>query len=172
TATFLMLAACTSGDAGTNDGGESKLNTVLEKKEIKIGVMADAPPWGVEESSGEYKGFDIDIAEALADSLNAEATFVSTTNESRIPMLETDKVDIVIAALTSLDERAQKVEMTVPYAATGQVVLAPKNSGISDYDDLSERKVAATRGSIPATILETKFPEADAVLFESVADST
>lgn len=168
------LTACTSeGGAGAANPttGESTLTKILSSKKITIGVFADAPPYGVMNSSGEYEGFDIDKAEALGASLGAEIEYVSTTNANRIPLLETGKVDVIIAALTNLDERAQAVAMTRPYAAEGQVVLVPKGSDITSYDDLSGRSVAATRGSVPATILENRFPEANASLFEAVADS-
>lgn len=167
----LTLAACTSSGSSAAGTQESTLTKVLEKKTLVVGVFADAPPYGVMKSSGEYEGFDIDAAQALADSLGAKIEFVSTTNANRIPLLETGKVDIVIAALTNLDERAQKVAMSRPYAAEGQVVLVPAGSDIASYDDIAGRTVAATRGSVPATILESRFPEANASLFEAVADS-
>jgi len=171
-ATALALSGCTSPSAGEGaGGGQSALTKVLSSKTIKIGVFADAPPYGVMSSNGTYEGFDIDKANALAKSLGAKAQFVSATNASRIPMLETGKVDVIIAALTNLDERAQKVAMTRPYAAEGQVVLVPAGSPIKTYADLTGRSVAATRGSVPATILASKFPEAKATLFEAVADS-
>ncbi len=167
----LALSACTSGGGSAGATSESTLTKVLSKKTLVVGVFADAPPYGVMKSSGEYEGFDIDAAQALADSLGAKIEFVSTTNANRIPLLETGKVDIIVAALTNLDERAQKVAMSRPYAAEGQVVLVPAGSDITSYDDLSGRSVAATRGSVPATILESRFPEANASLFEAVADS-
>lgn len=167
----LALAACTSSGSPGATAQESTLTKVLEKKTLVVGVFADAPPYGVMASSGEYEGFDIDAAQALADSLGAKIEFVSTTNANRIPLLETGKVDIIVAALTNLNERAQKVAMSRPYAAEGQVVLVPAGSDITSYDALAGRTVAATRGSVPATILETRFPEANASLFEAVADS-
>ncbi|MGB3486376.1 MAG: transporter substrate-binding domain-containing protein [Mycobacterium sp.] len=171
-ALVVIATGCTSaGQAGPTAAGESTLTKVLNSKKISIGVFADAPPYAVMTSSGEYQGFDIDKARALADSLGAEVDFVSTTNASRIPMLETQKVDVVIAALTNLDERAQVVALTRPYASEGQLVVVPADSDINTYDDLNGRAVAATRGSVPATILETQFPEVRANLFEAVADS-
>ncbi|WP_017197849.1 transporter substrate-binding domain-containing protein [Arthrobacter sp. M2012083] len=169
-AAMLALSGCTSSGAAQGSS-PSKLQEVLKSKKIKVGVFSDAPPYGVMASSGQYEGFDIDKAKALASSLGAEIEFVSTTNASRIPMLETGKVDVIIAALTNLDERAQVVAMSSPYASEGQLVLVPKGSDIDSYEDLKGRSVAATRGSVPATILEKQFPEAKASLFESVADS-
>ncbi len=171
-AVVLLASACTSsGQTGPAAGGPSTLTKVLENKKLTVGVFADAPPYGVMNSSGQYEGFDIDKAHALADSLGAEVEFVSTTNASRIPMLETGKVDVIIAALTNLDERAQVVAMTRPYASEGQLVVVPAASDIRTYDDLDGRAVAATRGSVPASILESRFPQANASLYEAVADS-
>ncbi len=169
-ATAALLAGCTSsGQAGTSQ--PSVLSRVLSSKKLTIGVFADAPPYGVMNASGDYQGFDIDKARALANSLGAQVQFVSTTNASRIPMLETGKADVIIAALTNLDERAQVVALTRPYASEGQLVVVPANSPVRSYDDLAGRTVAATRGSVPATILESEFPQAKFSLFESVADS-
>lgn len=171
-AVVLLASGCTSsGQTGPAAGGPSTLTEVLENKKLTVGVFADAPPYGVMNSSGQYEGFDIDKAHALADSLGAEVEFVSTTNASRIPMLETGKVDVIIAALTNLDERAQVVAMTRPYASEGQLVVVPAASDIRTYDDLDGRAVAATRGSVPASILESRFPQANASLYEAVADS-
>lgn len=171
-AAVVLASGCTSaGQTGGAATGPSTLTKILESKKIVVGVFADAPPYGVMNSSGQYEGFDIDKARALADSLGAEVEFVSTTNASRIPMLETAKVDVIIAALTNLDERAQVVAMTRPYASEGQLVVVPADSDIRTYDDLIGRNVAATRGSVPATILETRFPQANASLFDAVADS-
>ncbi|ODR16316.1 transporter substrate-binding domain-containing protein [Mycolicibacterium porcinum] len=168
--TVLVVAGCTSsGQTGTAQG--SVLTRVLTSKKLTVGVFADAPPYGVMTSSGDYEGFDIDKARALADSLGAKVEFVSATNASRIPMLETGKADVVIAALTNLDERAQVVALTRPYASEGQLVVVPADSPIRSYDDLAGRTVASTRGSVPATILEAEFPQAKPSLFEAVADS-
>lgn len=171
--TVLVVTSCTSSGSGNGavGTGQSVLTKVLQTKKVSIGVFADAPPYGVMNSSGQYEGFDIDKARALADSLGAEVEFISTTNASRIPMLETGKVDVIIAALTNLDERAQVVAMTRPYASEGQLVVVPAGSDIRTYEDLTGRNVAATRGSVPATILAAQFPQANASLFEAVADS-
>ncbi|KOS54660.1 ABC transporter substrate-binding protein [Rhodococcus rhodochrous KG-21] len=169
--TAFAISGCTSSSGTHSADGESVLSKVLTSRKLTVGVFSDAPPYGVLNSAGVYEGFDIDKAEALAQSLGAEIEYVSTTNANRIPLLESGKVDVVIAALTNLDERAQVVAMSRPYASEGQVVLVPKGSTIASYDDLAGRRVAATRGSVPATVLESRFPDANANLFEAVADS-
>lgn len=168
-------AGCTSAGAQTSSGGSaasnSHLTRILKSKTIKIAVQSEAAPWGVQQSDGHYEGFDIDIANALGKALGAKVEFTAATNESRIPLLQADKVDVVIASFTATNERAQQVAFTVPYAAGGTLIAVPANSSIHSYADLKGKTVSASRGSIGEAILTSHFPDATPSLFNSFADS-
>ncbi|MEO6900453.1 MAG: transporter substrate-binding domain-containing protein [Mycobacteriaceae bacterium] len=150
---------------------DSHLTKVLKSHTIRVGVQTEASPWGVRQSNGSYEGFDIDIAKALGKALGATVDFVPATNESRIPMLKADKVDVMIASFTATDERAQQVAFTIPYAASGTLIAIPKSSAIRSYADLAGKSVSASRGSIGDKILESQFPKAKPALFNTFADS-
>ncbi len=174
----LVTAGCTSsganasgGGGGTTSASDSHLTQVLKSHTIRIGVQSEAAPWGVQKSDGSFEGFDIDIAKALADALGAKPKFIAVTNESRIPMLQADKADVMIASFTATDERAQQVAFTIPYAAGGTLIAVPENSSIRSYGDLAGKSVSASRGSIGEQILESHFPKAKPALFNSFADS-
>lgn len=171
----LATAGCTSPEksakASGGGGSESHLTRVLKSKTVRVAVQSEAAPWGVLQSSGTYEGFDIDIANALGKSLGAEVKFVSTTNESRIPLIQADKVDVVIASFTATNERAKQVGFTVPYASGGTLVAVRADSPIKTYADLKGKSVSASRGSIGETILKKQFPDAKPALFNSFADS-
>src|ERR1035437_3697375 len=173
--TLLTTAGCASSGnvapGGSAAGSVSHLNRILNSKTIRIAVQSEAAPWGVLQSSGKYEGFDIDIANSLGKSLGAKVNFVSTTNESRIPLLQADKVDVVIAAFTATDTRAQQVGFTIPYASGGTLIAVAASSPIKSYSDLNGKSVSASRGSIGEAILESQFPKVKPVLFNSFADS-
>jgi polar amino acid transport system substrate-binding protein len=162
-----------SGGSGSASSsvGDSHLTKVLKSHTLRVGVQTEAAPWGVRQSDGSYEGFDIDIAKALGKSLGAKVQFVPATNESRIPMLQADKADVMIASFTATDERAQEVAFTIPYAAGGTLIAVPKNSDIKSYADLAGKTVSASRGSIGEQILKTDFPKAKPSLFNTFADS-
>lgn len=174
-AVLSATAGCTSQGAQASSGGSSAANShldrILKSKTIKIAVQSEAAPWGVQQSGGQYEGFDIDIANALGKALGAKVEFTAATNESRIPLLQADKVDVVIASFTATNERAQQVAFTLPYAAGGTLIAVPANSPIHSYDDLKGKTVSASRGSIGETILKNHFPDANPSLFNSFADS-
>lgn len=166
----LTAAACSAGGSGAI-ASESNLAQVLNSHEIKIAVQCQAAPWGIQESDGSHQGYDIDIANALAEALGAKVSWTCTTNEARIPSLKANKVDVVIASFTATDTRAQQVAFTIPYAVSGTRLAVPKNSEIKSYADLPGKKVSASRGSLGATVLQSEFPKADLQLFNSFADS-
>ncbi len=172
-AVALLVAGCTSSpsSAGAAPAGESHLNQVLDRKVLRVGVQTEVAPWGVLTSNGSREGYDITMAEALAESLGAEVEWVNATNETRIPLIQTDKVDVVIASFTVTPERAQSVGFSIPYAATGTVIVVPVDSDIQTYADVAGRTVATSRGSSGETILGEVFPDAQATKFESYADS-
>ncbi|HSO14778.1 MAG TPA: transporter substrate-binding domain-containing protein [Arthrobacter sp.] len=172
----LAVGGCSSGgaaNAGASAGAvaDSHLTKIVKSKTIKIAVSADSPGYGVMSSSGSYEGFDIDVANALGASLGAKVEFVTATNESRIPLLQTDKADVVIATFTASDARAQVVEMSDPYAASSTVFMVPAGSPIASYADLDGKSVATSRGSVGEQILKASFPNAKVTGFNTTADS-
>lgn len=173
----LTLGGCSSGGASNGSGaatgavGDSHLTQILKSKTVRIAVSADSPGYGVMNSSGAHEGFDIDVANALGASLGAKVEFVTATNESRIPLLQTDKADAVIATFTASDARAQVVDMSEPYAASSTVFMVPAGSPISSYADLDGKAVATSRGSVGEQILKASFPNAKITGFNTTADS-
>lgn len=178
-AVLAMASAGCMSRSDANGGSEgaagsvsdSHLTKVLKSHTLRVGVQTEAAPWGVRQSDGSYEGFDIDIAKALGRALGAKVQFVPATNESRIPMLQADKADVMIASFTATDDRAQQVAFTIPYAAGGTLVAVPRNSDIKSYSDLAGKTVSASRGSIGQEILKSHFPKARPSLFNSFADS-
>lgn len=168
----LTASACSKSSGGSGDlAGDSHLTKILKSHEIKVAVQCQASPWGIQESDGSHQGYDIDIANALADALGAKVDWTCTTNEARIPNLKSDKVDVVIASFTATNERAQQVAFTIPYAVSGTLIAVQKDSDIKSYDDLTGKKVSASRGSIGAQVIKDQFPKANLQLFNSFADS-
>lgn len=174
----LVLAAtgCTSEDgagssAGSSGDGTSQLDKVTERGTLRVAVLADFPPWGVQNASGDFEGYEIDVAKALAAAMGVELELVSADGTSRLPLLETDRADVNLSAWTATDERALAVGYTIPYAAAGASVLYKDADPISDYADLAGKRVAVARGSTNDTIMTEEFPDTEVIRFETIADA-
>lgn len=174
-AVALAVAGCTSPGAAAGGGGsasaDSHLASVLESKTVRIGVPSEIPPWGVLTASGEREGVDIDLANALGESLGAKVEFVNSVDESRIPLIQSNKVDAIISSFTATNERAQTIAFSEPYASNGMIFLVKTGSAITSFDDLAGKNVSAVRGTTGQTQLEENFPDSTPVLFNTFADS-
>ncbi|MFF2889114.1 transporter substrate-binding domain-containing protein [Paenibacillus sp. NPDC057967] len=164
------LAGCTSG--GSGEVAESHLSKMMKTKKIRVAVLPDNPPWSILNASGNFEGYDIDIANRLAEAMGGlKVEFVSTDGANRLPLIQTDKVDVVIASYTATNERAKSIAFTEAYAAAGPLPLYRKDNPITSYDDLAGKKVSVTRGSTNDSVMSKYFPDTEVVRFDTIADA-
>lgn len=133
---FLLLTFSRDGIAGT-------LQEVKERGKLIVGVKTDYPPLGFLDENGVNRGFDIDIAKGLAKELfgNKEAVqFVPVTSGNRIALLTSRKIDIIVATFTITEERKRKVDFSIPYFITGQLILVRGDSKITKTKTYLERR--------------------------------
>ena len=173
-AVLIVLAGCTSdGGAGGDSasGGKSTLDKVVDKGTLRVAVLPDFPPFSVQNAEGEFEGYEVDIAKALAKAMDVKLELVSTDGASRLPLLKADRADVNISSWTATDERAKAVGYTIPYVADGASVLFRSGTDIEDYDDLAGKSVSVTRGSTNDIIMTEDFKDTKIVRFESIADA-
>jgi polar amino acid transport system substrate-binding protein len=170
----VSLAGCSllgGGSGPASSVSASTLQKVIQKKKLVAGCILSFPPFGFKDAKGEAQGYDVDLAKAIAKSLNVDIEIVDLTSDARIPSLETGKVDIVIGNFTRTLERAQKVDFTNPYIAAGERLLVKKGSSITKIQDLDGKKVAVTKGSTNADIVKKYAPKAEIVYATTSADA-
>jgi len=94
----LSVSACGSGEKGS-DGSE-----VPEK--ITIGTDTSFVPFEfLNQDTGEYEGFDIDLVKAIAEKIGIEYELKPMDFNGLIPALQTGNLDMAIAGMTITDER-------------------------------------------------------------------
>lgn len=96
---------------------------------LRVGSDVAYPPFEyVDEATGEFVGFDMDIIREVGRRLGLEVRIENVAWEGIIPGLLAGHYDAIISAMTITDERAQAVNFSDPYFATGQVILVRANS--------------------------------------------
>ncbi|HKI58201.1 MAG TPA: transporter substrate-binding domain-containing protein [Trueperaceae bacterium] len=140
-ASILLVAAVASvASAQTVD-------QIEKNGEVTIGVVTGVPPFGSIDPSGATVGYDVDVANLLAENLGVKVKIVPLTPPARIPALLSGKVDILVATLAPTTERAKSVMFTMPYSAFEQVILAPKSDKESGLQDMVGKSIGVPRGS-------------------------
>jgi polar amino acid transport system substrate-binding protein len=136
------------------------LDSVTKAGVIKIGIFEDFPPFASLGSEMKIEGYDVDMANKLAEKLGVKAELVGITGQNRIPYLTEGKVDLLLSIGYS-DERAQVVDFTKPYAPYYIAVMGPKEIDVKGPADLAGKSIAVNRGTLEDTEV-TKVAPADA----------
>ena len=171
----LLLAGCTSpGNSAAGPNApvqESQLQKVIKSGTLRVAVLPDYPPWSVQKPDGKFAGYDIDVAQKLADAMGVKLALVSADGTSRLPLLKTNRVDVNISEWTATDARALEAGFTIPYVAHGAGVLFNVAHPIKSYADLAGKTVSVARGSTNDSIMTKYFPNTKVDRFETIADA-
>lgn len=163
-----LIAALTVASTfyGSEALAESTSAAVKSRGIMIAGVRFDSPPYGTVDSNGQNVGIDIDMAREISKRLGVELELVRVTGQSRIPTLNSGKVDLLIAALTKTAEREKVVDFTMTYVTDGGAVLVKKGSTIRTPKDLNGRAVSYVQGTTVDAGLREAAPDAQITKFQ------
>jgi polar amino acid transport system substrate-binding protein len=158
----LAVAAALGTAAPSREGAQAALpakprlpalpSEVRSRGRWQIGVKCDTPPFGYQDTSGNHKGYDVEVAKQFARWAFGNANrveYTCTTTASRIPTLESKRVDIIISTVTWTAEREQQIDFSLPYyGAVGRLLVLNQTTvgGLAAW--MRGKRVASTSGSI------------------------
>jgi len=175
-----MLAGCGgSSSGGSSNGGSSggdavfrTLDDIKADGTIKIGVFSDKNPFGYVDDSGEYAGYDVELANRLAEDLGVKVEYVSTEAANRVEYLQTGKVDVILANFTVTDERAEQVDFCDPYMNVALGVVSRDDKVIKDIKEIGENdEVIVITGTTAETYLTENHPEIKLQKYDTYASA-
>ncbi|MBU2712171.1 ABC transporter substrate-binding protein [Zooshikella harenae] len=142
-----------------------------EWKTVRIGVEGAYPPFSYTTESGEVKGFDIDIANALCQSMKVKCKMVPQDWDGMIPSLLSRKFDAIIASMSITEERKQKVDFTDKYYHTPVRFVRKKGADIAiSPEGLKGKVVGVQRSTTSDRYLTDVYGEAVTIKRYSTQD--
>ena len=158
-AVVLSLAACggkkdeapvIGGADGPTDiqVTDSDMAYVKDKGTLIVGIT-EFEPMDYQDASGEWIGFDADLAKAFAESLGVTAEFQLIEWDSKVMELEGKTLDVVWNGMTLTDDVKAAMECSNPYFNNAQVVIVPKDKAdqYQTVESLEGLQFAAENGS-------------------------
>ncbi|MEM1345720.1 MAG: transporter substrate-binding domain-containing protein [Pseudomonadota bacterium] len=145
--------------------GESVLDRIQERGALRVGVGAFVP-WAFRSKSGEYIGFEVDVATKLAEDMGVELELIPTAWDGIIPALLTGKFDLIIGGMTVTPARNLRINFTNSYhTGLGQDVVANRSlieAGAS-VEDLNNpgTVIGVRRGAVSVQAAQQFFPLAE-----------
>ena len=100
------------------------LDNIKKAGKVRIAIDTAIPPFGMTDDRLQPTGSDVDTAQLLAKDLGVSLEIVTTTGPTRIPMLQTDKADLVVSTLSITPDRAKVIDFSIPYADHPSVVAS------------------------------------------------
>jgi cyclohexadienyl dehydratase len=157
TSLFLALLLTVTAQA------ESKLQTILKNKELRIGTTGDWDPMSVKDpATNSYKGFDIDVMNELAKDMGVKVKFVPTDWKTIVSGITADRYDIS-TSVTKTPKRAEVAGFTETYYKYGTVPLVLKKNlkKFSTWESLNNKNVtiATTLGTSQEEKAKEFFPK-------------
>ena len=152
----------------------SYLETIKARDKLIVGVFSDKPPFGFVNEQGRYVGFDTDLGRRFAKDLLGDETkieFVVVEPASRIPFLQSDKVDLILANMTVTPERREAVDFTNPNLRVAVQALVPEASTVKSLNDLADKTIIVTTGTTADIWLTRNHPDWKLLKFEKNSES-
>ncbi|MDR1873399.1 MAG: transporter substrate-binding domain-containing protein [Synergistaceae bacterium] len=174
---FLALLVCAllAGPALTAEAAEGTLDGIAKAGKIVVGSAPGYYPFEMMDKKGEFIGYDIDVARAIANALGVQAEFRQFEFAGLIPALHAGEIDIVIAGMSITGKRALSVSFSDPYFETGQVLMVRKSDNeTKSWKDLDKKgkKVATPQGQTSALLAASIFKEAELLHFPTFPETS
>lgn len=137
---FGILSGC-----GTKASTESAVPSAVvpaagERTTLTVGFDANFPPYGYTDDSGEYVGFDLDLAEEVCARNGWELIKKPIDWDSKDMELDSGTIDCIWNGFT-INGREDSYEWTEAYVDNSQVVVVAADSGIADLAGLAGKTV-------------------------------
>lgn len=170
-AMVLSSAAACGTPQQAQEASTSQIDSILKAGVLKVGLDIFVP-WAFKDKDGNLVGFEVDVANKLAQDMGVQVEFVPTEWSGIIPALLTGKFDVIIGGMGVTTERALKVNFSDPYEWGGIDVVVNKTMLPGVTSDLSalnsEDVVIAVRlGATPVEAAKRVAPKAQLHQFDT-----
>ena len=128
------------------DGESTESESTSDQKTFTVGFDAEFPPYGYRDESGEYVGFDLDLAAEVCDRQGWELVKQPIDWDSKDMELSTGAIDCIWNGFT-MNSREDDYTWSDPYIDNSQVFVVAADSGIENKSDLAGKVVAVQKDS-------------------------
>jgi ABC-type amino acid transport substrate-binding protein len=127
------------------------LSRIVDSGTFKVGMSGTQPPFSVVSKTGSLIGYEVDLANLLADAMGVNAEFVQKPFGELLPALEKGEIDAIMSGMTMTPKRNLKAAFVGPYIVSGKSILTTQAALATLRDaeeiDRSTIKITALKGS-------------------------
>ena len=144
-----------STEIGTGESADDLLAQIKERGNIVVAMEGTWAPWTYHDDNNDLVGYDVEVAQNIAEKLGVEVEFVEGEWDGLLAGLDAGRYDIMVNGVGVTDERAEKYNFSTPYAYNKTAVIVRGDyDEISSMEDLKGKKTANTISSTYAAQAE------------------
>ena len=166
----LMLSSLVMLMMGCNKN-QTTYEKIQNSKEMSFAMTGAYPPFNFINEDGEIDGFDIDIANALADQMGVKAVPITTAWDGIVGGLESSRFDTIIGSMAITEDRLKRVNFTQPYYYDGAQFFTITSSNITGIEELEDGRVGVVTGTTFHDALLQMDNITEVLQFESDVDN-
>ncbi len=138
---------------------------------LRVGMDASYPPFEFVDGEGQFRGLDVDLAQALADRWGVRLEIANVGFDGLYDALRDKKFDLIVSALPYDPFLRKDFAFSYSYFNAGLRWVA-RPDVLATLSDPSGRRVAVQTGSaadVQARTLQRRFPQMGLVMRDEVA---
>ena len=120
-----------------------------QAQDLRIAFDVPYEPFEYKDDNGELTGFEVELASAMCEELEANCEFVIQAWDGMIPGLIARKFDLIMSSMSITEERAKRVLFSDPYYITPGGWFGPEsfNTDVTDLEAMKGKTVGVQRGT-------------------------
>src|SRR5690554_3500173 len=126
-----------------------------QERNLRIAFDVPYEPFEYKDENGELTGFEVELADAMCEEMNANCEFVIQAWDGMIPGLLARKFDLIMSSMSITPERAERVLFSEPYYNTPGGWFGPNDfsTDVTDMDAMKGKTVGVQRGTTMDTFV-------------------
>ncbi len=159
----LFLVGCGSKDKGKETNGtETGKEKVESSDTLIVGFDSSFPPMGFKDTDGKYTGFDLELAEKVAEKLDMNMKPQPIDWASKDAELKSGNIDVIWNGFTMTGREGQYT-FSEPYMINRQVFVVNEDSEYKTLKDLKGKDIELQDGSTAEQALEDSKEVKDSI---------
>lgn len=116
-------SASSSSSASSASASGDLLEQIQSKGEIVVAMEGTWAPWTYHDEDDNLVGYDVEVAQQIAEKLGVKATFVEGEWDGLLAGIDSGRYDIMVNGVDITEERAEKYSFSDPYAYNRTAVI-------------------------------------------------
>ena len=150
-----LLVGCGGTPAATDDTSEptaTEATSATDTGTLIVGFDSSYPPYGYVGDDGEYTGFDLELAQEVADRNDWEVQLEAIDWDAKDTLLDSGAINCIWNGFT-MEGREDDYTFSEPYMLNAQVIVVRADSGIASLEDLAGKNVITQVDSAAYNVL-------------------